>query len=588
MNKQKPRMALLAVLCVLLPAVTLTVSALHSFKNTISAETEYLQSCMADVSLSGHAQLQASLQTLVDESRAAAKLVALADGSEELLYRSLDLSLQDSPSDAVLLFGGDGALEYGAPEYRDLFSPNAMQALRSPAPVFSDSIICSDGISRFSVSVPCAHNGSPGSLSLILPVSVIAEPEVPFSGITLRLLNAYGSAALPGAEPSPWQLMATGGEPAVSALSGSVTNCPDSSGNDWLVLAEPTGFNSWYLVCGVPMSYIYSRAAMSLVSNSLFIFVTLAVLLAMVIFGISFINSRQKRLALERQRFDFAARQSNRTVFEYSRSKDRLSIIGSCEGVSLPEGERSVPLSWLVALIHPDDRQEFDHALNILHADGCTRATLRIRGLRPSADYHWHCLTAEELTRTGSSIVIGILEDIDDREKEHLALLHKAITDPLTGLYNRVESERMINELLSSFAEGEAGTFCIVDLDNFKQINDTNGHYCGDLSLIFFAECLRSTFSQGDIIGRLGGDEFVVFMSRTSDKELVLRRLDALTAALSRRTGGESALPELSCSIGCVTAQTGDDFGLIYNLADKALYRAKTSGKRKTEFEIIA
>ena len=69
--------------------------------------------------------------------------------------------------------------------------------------------------------------------------------------------------------------------------------------------------------------------------------------------------------------------------------------------------------------------------------------------------------------------------------------------------------------------ENEQAVFALLDLDDFKDINDKYGHDCGDRALIYFADKLRTTFRFGDIIGRLGGDEFVVYMTLTSDRKIV-------------------------------------------------------------------
>ena len=592
MNKQKLLVALLTVLCVFALAVTFTASAYHSFKNVILSETERIESGMTEASAVGQTQLQSSIALLTGEVRAAAKLVALTGTDSEHLYRCFDLNAQDSTSDAALLFDSSGLLKYGILEYRDLFAPCAAEALRSGGPSMSDSIVCSDGISRFAISVPFTDSeGAIGTVSLLYPVSVLTEPSCTAASgsMTLRLLTAYGSAVIPGAEPSPWQLSANSGEPVLSAISGQFTRCIDSEGRDTLVLSTPAGVNSWYLVCGVPMSYIYSCAETTFTANSSFILITFIIVTALVVFGVIFIASRQRKLRLERQRFSFAASQSNRAVFEYCRSTDRLSLVSNCESICLPGRKRHVPLDSFISTLGPKDRDELGKAIRILNEEGFTQVTVRMKGLRATDDYHWYHITAEELTSSSKAIVIGTIEDIDEREKERIALLQKAITDPLTGLYNRAETERMINERLIALQPGQAGTFCIIDMDNFKLVNDTNGHDCGDRALLFFAERLSATFRFGDIIGRLGGDEFVVYMAQTGDHDVVLRRFDELMDSLSvRESAQDAALPELTCSIGCVVAQVGDDFSLVYNLADKALYRAKTSGKRRAEFEETA
>ncbi len=590
MNKQKLRLALMTVSCVLFLLALFTLSAYHSFKKIIVSETQRIEANMAFISDLEVKNLQDTLSHLVTETSSVAGLVSIIGTDSSQLYRCLDSGIENGLSESALLFGSDGLLKYGTFNYRDAFASSAMKALAAGGPTVSEVFSVDGGASLFAVTVPFEDSsGTPAALSLIYPASVLASyPPNPQGGpFTLSLLKADGSPLIATEDgTSIWQLSETRGEPLLSALSYKFSGYVGTDGGEQLILSAPIGINDWYLVTSVPKSYIFDSAERGFLSNNGFVIISFVILASLVFSGILFLSSRQRKLSLERQRFNFATSQSNRAVFEYGLESDHLNFISNCKNISLPNDEKAVSLSSFVSLLKPEDRLDMDNAIRTLKEDGCTQVTLRMSGLRKTCDYHWYHITAEKLS--GSTSVIGTIEDIDERETERIDLLKKAITDPLTGLFDRAETERLISEHLASLEEGRCGTFCIVDMDNFKLINDNNGHDCGDKALSFFAKRLRDTFRFGDIIGRLGGDEFVVYMSFTSNKEVVLRRFDELMNSLSRRTGEECKLPQLTCSIGCVIAQPGDDFSFVYTLADKALYRAKTSGKRRVEFEETA
>ncbi|MBV8246534.1 MAG: GGDEF domain-containing protein [Candidatus Eremiobacteraeota bacterium] len=152
-----------------------------------------------------------------------------------------------------------------------------------------------------------------------------------------------------------------------------------------------------------------------------------------------------------------------------------------------------------------------------------------------------------------------------------------ALTDPLTGIANR----RALNEMLERelhTAERYDSPFCfvILDIDNFKQINDSGGHSAGDQALKRFADCLRRTARKGDIVARYAGDEFIVVMTQT-DRTAAEHGAERILGAL-RKAG-------IQCSIGAAMFPYDgtDGQGLLY-AADEALYRAKASGKNQYQF----
>lgn len=158
-------------------------------------------------------------------------------------------------------------------------------------------------------------------------------------------------------------------------------------------------------------------------------------------------------------------------------------------------------------------------------------------------------------------------------------LKEKAEKDSLTGIYNRGTLQRVIKEKLKE-SPRELNALLFVDLDGFKQINDTKGHVFGDAVLKFTAEKMRENFRSTDVVGRLGGDEFVIFLSRLQSEEDGKRKAEELCALVSEGYPiGESVLP-LSASVGIAfSPKDGESYEDLLNNADQALYRAKAQNK---------
>lgn len=150
--------------------------------------------------------------------------------------------------------------------------------------------------------------------------------------------------------------------------------------------------------------------------------------------------------------------------------------------------------------------------------------------------------------------------------------------DKLTGLYNRSGFEERVEELLKS--EDPKGTFILFDLDNFKRINDMEGHPEGDRILERFAGYLRTVFRKGDSIGRLGGDEFVALIPNPMSQNILEHKFDALLAGMKDVFGIYYKKYDTSVSIGAVPIDgTVRTYKGLYKCADTALYIAKYLGK---------
>lgn len=166
------------------------------------------------------------------------------------------------------------------------------------------------------------------------------------------------------------------------------------------------------------------------------------------------------------------------------------------------------------------------------------------------------------------------MEDIQERAEK----------DVLTGLYHRGAARQHINRLLSRTPRPQNGisALLMIDLDNFKTINDTYGHLFGDEVLTRSASRIRKLFRSNDIIGRIGGDEFIVFIDSIPGVELIQTRCQQLIDSLQTSFFEDDNGIRISASVGvALVPQHGNTMTELYHKADQALYKAKKLGKNQ-------
>jgi diguanylate cyclase (GGDEF)-like protein len=178
----------------------------------------------------------------------------------------------------------------------------------------------------------------------------------------------------------------------------------------------------------------------------------------------------------------------------------------------------------------------------------------------------------------GGAVVL--LEDITERRNAEAKISHLARYDELTALPNRVNFRDEIERLLWVPHEADQlSALLFVDLDQFKQVNDTLGHPCGDQLLCAVADRLREMLRPEDFVARFGGDEFVVFQQNinSNDDAAVLAR--RIVDRLSERYKIDNHLVEIGASVGIAMTLPGVSADTLLKNADMALYRAKADGR---------
>ena len=169
----------------------------------------------------------------------------------------------------------------------------------------------------------------------------------------------------------------------------------------------------------------------------------------------------------------------------------------------------------------------------------------------------------------------NILDNLDKLHKLEVA----ASIDTLTGLLNKAASQKEIAESLKT----SSGALLMIDLDNFKLVNDLYGHAMGDKILIRFAELIRKIIRENDLAGRMGGDEFIAFLQGVNNEKILHYKAvflnEQILITAKKLMGFDMQIP-LGVSVGAVfVPDEGTDFQSLYKKADNALYDVKQHGK---------
>jgi diguanylate cyclase (GGDEF)-like protein/PAS domain S-box-containing protein len=240
----------------------------------------------------------------------------------------------------------------------------------------------------------------------------------------------------------------------------------------------------------------------------------------------------------------------------------------------------------IMSLVPEDDRATLRDAFARL-LDGRTasvRIETRIR--RPDGTATWCELTAVAM-RQGlpDAAILLLANDVTERRRREARLRQLAERDPLTGLHNRRSFVRVLRERLAALQQPSrradaTWTLMLIDLDGFKDVNDTLGHAGGDAVLVAVAAGIRDRTRVDDAVGRLGGDEFAVLL-QTHEAEHAIAVGNEIIARVAEAARSVEGAPPVSASIGIVHLRAGRGADATLVAADSAMYDAKRAGKAR-------
>ncbi|PWV78216.1 diguanylate cyclase domain-containing protein [Halomonas sp. A11-A] len=240
------------------------------------------------------------------------------------------------------------------------------------------------------------------------------------------------------------------------------------------------------------------------------------------------------------------------------------------------------PLTWL-RRVHPEDRSAFLAGWRqALLPGGVLTQLYRFR----SGEGEWRWLEVHANRVSGGGRVlgyVGLVQDITDRHEREQRQLWEAEHDPLTGCLNRRGFARRLAAAcaLSRRKADHALALVMLDLDHFKEVNDSAGHAVGDTLLQRVAEVLHDTVRDVDAVARLGGDEFAILLAEASRAVAgeVAERVRQRLAEIDFRHGGRRF--GISASVGVALFSEEDDDVSLMERADQASYRAKQGGRNR-------
>lgn len=176
------------------------------------------------------------------------------------------------------------------------------------------------------------------------------------------------------------------------------------------------------------------------------------------------------------------------------------------------------------------------------------------------------------------SLAVGIIMGFIFAARQ--SLIEKSRTDELTGIYNRAGGTHAITSLIKDNLY-KSGAFVMMDLDNFKSVNDILGHQMGDEVLVTTAAILKNSVRDSDVVARLGGDEFMLYLPFDNNSDFLEKRLEDIRIKMNRDVKSTEATVTVSSSIGVTFYNGGKDFDTLYKEADEALYKSKENGKNQ-------
>lgn len=301
--------------------------------------------------------------------------------------------------------------------------------------------------------------------------------------------------------------------------------------------------------------------------------------------NISKSKDKQKELENIIFRHQRIMEQSESIVFEWDIRKDTVTC---SEKWKTRFGYDDQPTGFLNrldkgTLFHPDDLPQIRKTVKEL-LEGKSTDVLDMRIVNKAGRYLWSRVrVATLLDETGKpSYVTGIIYDIDELKTDALRMKRQAQQDALTKLLNKASAVQAVETHLAARTGNQMSALLVLDLDNFKTVNDTHGHMYGDAVLTQMGTTLRSLFRANDVIGRIGGDEFLIFLDNVPSKEMVAERCRLLVDTF--RNQFQTLMPGLPISVsvgGAISPANGTIYADLFRHADEALYNAKGRGKNQ-------
>ena len=360
-------------------------------------------------------------------------------------------------------------------------------------------------------------------------------------------------------------------------------------GEPSLLTYSPLGINDWFIVSVVPYSYIRNqRRDIDLLVFFLIIFIVVTLSLFILLAYIMLRKSSEIEQANER--LTIANNQAQTLIFEYDIQKQVINFSGDTQFMLGTEKDR-LSIEFVKAecfkRVHPEDANILEHLIAaIRNGDEEYIAEFRYRNFMN--EFFWVRMTGTNVMESEGKVkkFIGSISNVNAQILHEQELKNLAERDKLSNLLNKSAMEHKCRSYINREANGKFCALFIIDLDNFKSVNDSLGHMTGDMAIKDVAKKISLIFSEKDYLSRFGGDEFCILMrfSERFTKDEVITILKAKAVSLCETLeedyfNNDITVP-VSASIGiALYPDGGSSYEDLFVVADEALYEVKQHGK---------
>lgn len=296
------------------------------------------------------------------------------------------------------------------------------------------------------------------------------------------------------------------------------------------------------------------------------------------------VNASEEKM----RRYEMILSQTGNILFEWDMGRDEIAFSDTWENIFGFEPIRGKVTEYLrtSSHFHPDDLPLLSDKLDKLE-NGSENETVEVRISTNRGRYLWCRIRATAVCGEEGQLekISGIIVNIDKEKQAERILQSRAEHDSLTKLLNKEAARERAEGYFARYPDGVNCALMIIDLDDFKQVNDQYGHLFGDAILTQVSRQIKMLFRSQDIVARIGGDEFLVLVRGISDRMLLEQRCGKLLQSLKEIFQNKRHQLPMSCSIGIAQSPLhGKNYYELYHCADQALYQAKAQGKNRFVF----
>ena len=298
------------------------------------------------------------------------------------------------------------------------------------------------------------------------------------------------------------------------------------------------------------------------------------------------INETERKLYLSQQRYELAAKGASAGVWDWDISNNEVFYSTKfTELLGFDNLAFGCDFASFTGQIHPDDIKQFKACLEVHLADPFEVFDIEVRMNSAKQQELWFHIVGEAMRdeKGNPYRMVGSMSDITEKKQSQQVIWHQANFDALTQLPNRnMFTDRLNQEIAKSKRSGDKFALLFIDLDHFKEVNDTMGHNAGDLLLVEVSERLKIILRETDTVARIGGDEFTALLCNIHNLADVENIASKLIQAIEMPFYINNESIFISASIGITLfPDHSEKMEELLRFADQAMYLSKEEGRKQ-------